>query len=152
MEPTLTSPPRQSPPAPVLTDAQRFEILAAASAAAPICGNDSQAFGGKTLWNQNIRPGRCEARRKFLLTMLRAAEIAMEDRPELETRHIVTAIRSHALNAGDLLIDPRTGKWLSTPKAVKHRGLELAGSIAELAMIVYQVENEACKAKEKGAA
>jgi hypothetical protein len=75
--------------------------------------------------------------------MLRASELALAERPELEIRHVIAAIRSHALNPGDLLIDPRSGKWLSKPNAVKHRGLELAGSIAELAMVIYQVESEA---------
>lgn len=147
METKPESEPRQS------GQARTFAILAAASEAAPICGNDSQAIGGKTHWNQNVRPGRLEARRKFLLTTLRAAEIAMEERPEIETRHIVAAIKSHALSPADLLIDPRTGLWLSTPKAVKHRGLEFAGSLAEVALVILQVESEtASKAQEKGAA
>ena len=148
MNPTLTSPPRQSSPARVLSDAQRFEILAASLAAGPVGETEMQALGGNTAWNQNVRPGRCEARRKFLMMFLRASEIALGERPQLEVRHIVGAIRGHALNPADLLLDPRTGKWLSTPKAVKHRGLELAGSIAELAMILYQVEQEACMNRE----
>lgn len=147
MDPIPESEPRQP------GQSRTFAILAAASAAAPICGNDSQALGGKTLWNQNVRPGRLEARRKFLLTTLRAAEIAMEERPEIEVRHIVAAIKSHALSPADLLIDTRTGRWLSTPKAVKHRGLEFAGSLAEVALVIHQVESEtASKAQEKGAA
>jgi len=86
------------------------------------------------------------------MMFLRASEIAIGERPQLHVRHIVAAIHSHALSTADLLIDPRNGKWLSTPKAVKHRGLELAGSIAELAMVIYQAESETCEIEGKGAA
>lgn len=111
-----------------ITTEERREIIAAASMASPIGETEMQAFGSKTAWGQNVRPGRCEARRKFLCMMLRASELALAERPELEIRHVIAAIRSHALNTADLLVCPRTGKWLSKPNAVKSRGLELAGT------------------------
>lgn len=146
---TLTKSRQPAPPPRTITDGDRAAILEAASMAAPIGETEMQAFGSRTAWGQNVRPGRCEARRKFLCMMLRASELAIAERPELEIRHLVAAIRSHALNTGDLLIDPRSGKWLSKPNAVKSRGLELAGSLAELALIIYQVENEPCTNREE---
>ncbi len=119
------------------------EIIAASPAAAPIGEITMQVFGDRSAWATTARAGLIEARRKWMLANVSAARIAIEERPQLEARHIVAAIRTHALRPADLLIDQVSGKWISTKQAVAHRGREYGRSIAEIAMGIKQAEEEA---------
>lgn len=140
---SITTPaPRQ---AQTFTQDEIREIIATASAAAPVGEIGMQMMGDRRAWATTARPGAIEARRKFMLATVSAARIAMQERPQLELRHILAAIRSHALRPGDLLIDSISGKWLSSKQAVTHRGTEYGRSIAEIAMGIMQAEEEAAE-------
>jgi hypothetical protein len=41
-----------------------------------------------------------------------------------------------------VLVDPLTGRWIGTKVAVANRGREIAGALAELALIVREIEME----------
>ena len=127
---------------PTITAAQRQGLIAAASQALPVGELDAQAYGSRTAWGTHTRPGRIKARSQAIRALVRAADIAQEIRPELETRHLATALRSLELRLADVLVDPLTGRWIGTKEAVAHRGRELAGAIAELALIVREIEME----------
>jgi hypothetical protein len=125
-----------------LTAAQRQELIAAASQALPVGELDAQAYGSRTAWGTHTRPGRIKARSQAIRALVRAADIAQEIRPELETRHLATALRSLELRLADVLVDPLTGRWIGTKVAVANRGREIAGALAELALIVREIEME----------
>jgi hypothetical protein len=127
---------------PTLTAAQRQDLIAAASQALPVGELDAQAYGSRTAWGTHTRPGRIKARSQAIRALVRAAEIAQEIRPELETRHLATALRSLELRLADVLVDPLTGRWIGTKAAIANRGREIAAALAELALIVRETEIE----------
>jgi hypothetical protein len=127
---------------PTLTAAQRQDLIAAAVHAFPIGELEIQAIGGRCAWNTWCRPGRAAALRKGLGTLVRAGELAMELRPELDLRHVLAAMSAFQVSLHDVLVDPLTGRWIGTKEAVAHRGREIAGALAELAMIVREIETQ----------
>ena len=126
---------------PTLTAAQRQELIAAAVHAFPIGELDIQAIGGRCAWNTWCRPGRLAAHRKGLSMLVRAAELAMELRPELELRQVIVAMSAIQVDLRDVLVKC-TGEWMGTKEAVAHRGRELAGALAEVALMVRELEME----------
>jgi len=120
----------------------RLRIIEAASIATPIGELDMQAFGSRSAWGTETRKGRIKARKRGLAFLVRAAELAHEMQPELPLSHIEAALRSLTLHPSDLHVDYLTGDWLSIPKAVRHRGDEVARAIAELALIIRSMEQE----------
>jgi hypothetical protein len=66
----------------------------------------------------------------------------MELRPELDLRHVLAAMSAFQVSLHDVLVDPLTGRWIGTKEAVAHRGREIAGALAELAMIVREIETQ----------
>jgi hypothetical protein len=127
---------------PTLTAAQRQELIAAAVHAFPIGELDVQAIGGRCAWNTYCRPGRAAALRKGLGTLVRAGELAMELRPELELRQVLVAMSAFQVSLPDVLVNPFTGEWSGTKAAVAHRGREIAGALAEVALMVRELELE----------
>jgi hypothetical protein len=129
------------------TEAQQAEnwpaLVHAASAALPIGELDAQAFGGRSAWNTQTRPGRIAAWTRSTHVVARAGQLALESSHDLNVSHVVAAIRSLVLWPADLLVDALTGQWLSTPAAVRHRGLEISRAIIERAHIVADVERNA---------
>ena len=127
---------------PTLTAAQRQDLIAAAVHAFPIGELDIQAIGGRCAWNTWCRPGRLAAHRKGLSVLVRAAELAMELRPELELRQVIVAMSAIQVDLRDVLVKWDTGEWMGTKEAVAHRGRELAGALAEVALMVRELEME----------
>ena len=125
-----------------ITAAQRQELIAAAVHAFPIGELDVQAIGGRCAWNTWCRPARLAAHRKGLSALVRAGELAIEQRPELELRHVLVAMSAFQVNLRDVLVNPFTGEWSGTKEAVAHRGRELAGALAEVALMVRELEME----------
>lgn len=117
-------------------------FIAAASLALAIGELDAQSFGDRGNYGTHARGGLIAARRRSIRFLVRAAELASDIWPGMDHRHIETALRSLRLYPGDLLVNPVTGQWLSTKEAVAHRGRELAEAIAELALIVEELELE----------
>ena len=138
--PEASNPTNCSNPTPAPADRQ--ELIAAASQALPVGELDAQAYGSRTAWGTHTRPGRIKARSQAIRALVRAADIAQEIRPELETRQLATALRSLELRLADVLVDPLTGRWIGTKAAVANRGREIAGALAELALIVREIEME----------
>jgi hypothetical protein len=138
--PEASNPTNSSNPTPAPADRQ--ELIAAASQALPVGELDAQAYGSRTAWGTHTRPGRIKARSQAMRALVRAADIAQEIRPELETRHLATALRSLELRLADVLVDPLTGRWIGTKAAIANRGREIAAALAELALIVRETEIE----------
>jgi hypothetical protein len=127
---------------PTLTAADRQDLIAAAVHALPIGELEIQAIGGRCAWNTYCRPGRAAALRKGLSALVRAGELAMELRPELELRQVLVAMSALQVGLPDVLVNPFTGEWSGTKEAVAHRGRELAGALAEVALMVRELELE----------
>ena len=66
----------------------------------------------------------------------------MKLRPELELRHVLVAMSAFQVNLRDVLVNPLTGEWIGTKAAVAHRGREIAGALAEMALILREIEME----------
>jgi hypothetical protein len=66
----------------------------------------------------------------------------MELRPELDLRHVLVAMSAFQVSLHDVLVEARTGEWSGTKEAVAHRGRELAGALAEVALMVRELELE----------
>jgi hypothetical protein len=128
---------------PTLTPADRQALTFAASAALPIGEVDVQAIGGRSAWNTRTRPGRAAARERAIRFLVRAAELAMQSRPMLSVHDVEAALRSMELNPADVLVCHLTGAWLSSPAAVKHRGVEVSAALVELAHIIKRVKEDA---------
>lgn len=120
----------------------RQALITAASQALPIGELDAQSFGDPGGYGTHVRPGMLAARRRAIRFLGRAAELASDIYPGMDHRHIETALRSLRLYPADLLVNPLTGEWLSTKAAVAHRGREVANAIAELALVVEELEQE----------
>ena len=127
---------------PTLTAAQRQGLIAAAVHAFPIGELDIQAIGGRCAWNTWCRPARLAAHRKGLSALVRAGELAMELRPELELRQVIVAMSAFQVSLRDVLVKWDTGEWNGTKEAVAHRGREIAGALAEVALMVRELEME----------
>lgn len=127
---------------PTLTAAQRQGLIAAAVHAFPIGELDIQAIGGRCAWNTWCRPGRLAAHRKGLSMLVRAAELAMELRPELELRQVIVAMSAIQVDLRDVLVKWDKGEWMGTKEAVAHRGREIAAALAEVALMVKELEME----------
>lgn len=125
-----------------ITATQRQELIAAAVHAFPIGELEIQAIGGRCAWNTWCRPARLAAHRKGLSALVRAGELAMELRPELELRHVLVAMSALQVNLRDVLVNPLTGEWMRTKEAVAHRGREIAKALAEVALMVRELELE----------
>jgi hypothetical protein len=125
-----------------LTAGQRQELIAAAVHAFPIGELEIQAIGGRCAWNTWCRPARLAAHRKGLSALVRAGELAMELRPELELRQVLVAMSAFQVSLPDVLVNPFTGEWSGTKAAVAHRGREIAGALAEVALMVRELELE----------
>ncbi len=151
----MTAPPKQSAPLDrgragqdashrqcAITAAQRQDLIAAAVHAFPIGELEIQAIGGRCAWNTWCRPARLAAHRKGLSALVRAGELAMELRPELDLRHVLVAMSAFQVSLHDVLVEARTGEWSGTKEAVAHRGRELAGALAEVALMVRELELE----------
>lgn len=117
-------------------------LVEAASAALPIGELEVQAMGGRSPWNTRTRPGRIAGRERALRLLVRAAEVALADTPDIHPRDVAAALRSLALRASDLLVCSASGAWLSSPAAVKHRGREIAAALVELSRIIRHVKEE----------
>lgn len=145
----------QSPaPARILSPEDYRQLFDVANSTNVVLEIDMEAHGSRTEWGTWTRPGRLVARKRFILTTVRAAEIALANYPHLELWHVLSAIRAHCLSPSDLLISNLTGEWTSTKKAVAHRGREYAQSLAQIALTLWQVHQDACtvgEAKEEGA-
>jgi hypothetical protein len=127
---------------PTVTAAQRQVLITAAVHAFPIGELEIQAIGGRCAWNTWCRPARLAAHRKGLSALVRAGELAMELRPELDLRHVLVAMSALQVSLPDVLVNPFTGEWSGTREAVAHRGRELAGALAEVALMVRELEME----------
>lgn len=125
-----------------ITATQRQELIAAAVHAFPIGELEIQAIGGRCAWNTWCRPARLAAHRKGLSALVRAGELAMELRPELELRQVIVAMSAIQVDLRDVLVKWDTGEWMGTKEAVAHRGRELAGALAEVALMVKELEME----------
>jgi hypothetical protein len=156
MKNKLPKSPRQDPAPPrILTPDEYRQLFDVANSTDVVLEIDMEAHGSRTEWGTWTRPGRLAARKRFILTTVRAAEIALSNYPQLELWHVLSAIRAHCLSPSDLLISNLTGEWTSTKKAVAHRGREYAQSLAQIALTLWQVHQDSCKVDEekgKGAA
>lgn len=144
----------ETSPMRTITPEETRQLFDVANSTDTVLEIDMQAHGSPTEWGTWTRPGRLAARKKFILTTVRAAEIALAEYPQLQLWHVLSAIRAHCLSPSDLLISNLTGEWTSTKKAVAKRGHEYASSIAQIALTLWQVHQDACKvgeAKEEGA-
>ena len=74
--------------------------------------------------------------------LVRAAELAMELRPELELRQVIVAMSAIQVDLRDVLVKWDKGEWMGTKEAVAHRGREIAAALAEVALMVKELEME----------
>lgn len=115
-------------------------LFAAASLALPIDYENLQAFASPTEWGSYIRPIRAKARTKAIRALARAGEIALEQYPQLELKHVEAALRSLRLCPQNLQINLVTGEWDNTRAAIAQQGRHIARALAELGLIVKELE------------